>query len=79
METINVTTAILEKDGNVFIAKRKKGGPLEGKWEFPGGYSYRSEAEGRDAVARKIILLINSLFILSRTNNNRQVPPCLTR
>ncbi|MEW6117120.1 MAG: (deoxy)nucleoside triphosphate pyrophosphohydrolase [Nitrospirota bacterium] len=37
METINVTAAILEKDGNILIAKRKKGRHLEGKWEFPGG------------------------------------------
>lgn len=32
-----VTAAILEKDGNILIAKRRKGKTLGGKWEFPGG------------------------------------------
>lgn len=32
-----VTAAILEKDGNILIAKRRKGRTLGGKWEFPGG------------------------------------------
>lgn len=34
---IKVTAAVLEKDGKVLIAKRKKGDRLGGKWEFPGG------------------------------------------
>ena len=32
-----VTAAILEKDGNILIARRRKGRTLGGKWEFPGG------------------------------------------
>ncbi|EKE04183.1 MAG: hypothetical protein ACD_20C00098G0011 [uncultured bacterium] len=32
-----VTAAVIEKDGKILIAKRKKGTRLEGKWEFPGG------------------------------------------
>lgn len=32
-----VIAAILEKDGKMLIAKRKKGSTLGGKWEFPGG------------------------------------------
>jgi 8-oxo-dGTP diphosphatase len=32
-----VTAAVIEKNGKVLIAKRKKGDPLEEKWEFPGG------------------------------------------
>jgi len=32
-----VTAAILIKDGQVLIAKRKKGDRLAEKWEFPGG------------------------------------------
>lgn len=32
-----VTAAIIEKEGKVLIAKRKKGDKLENKWEFPGG------------------------------------------
>ncbi len=43
METINVTAAIIEKDGRFLIAKRKKGKHLEGKWEFPGGKIEKQE------------------------------------
>jgi len=32
-----VTAAILEENGRVFIARRKPGGHMGGKWEFPGG------------------------------------------
>ena len=32
-----VTAAIIEKKGKILIAKRKKGGVVGGKWEFPGG------------------------------------------
>lgn len=32
-----VIAAILEKDGRILIAKRKRGTALGGKWEFPGG------------------------------------------
>ncbi len=32
-----VTAAILEKEGKILIARRKKGLHLAGKWEFPGG------------------------------------------
>jgi 8-oxo-dGTP diphosphatase len=34
---IKVTAAILDKDGKILIAKRKKDDPLKKKWEFPGG------------------------------------------
>ncbi len=34
---IQVTAAILEKEGKILIAKRRKGGPFGGSWEFPGG------------------------------------------
>ena len=34
---INVVAAILEKEDKVLIARKKKGKPLEGYWEFPGG------------------------------------------
>lgn len=33
---IDVTAAIIEKEGKYLIARRK-GGNLNGKWEFPGG------------------------------------------
>lgn len=32
-----VTAAIIEQDGKVLIARRKKDDPLKDKWEFPGG------------------------------------------
>jgi 8-oxo-dGTP diphosphatase len=37
MEAIDVTAAIIEKDGKFLIAKRAKGKHMEGRWEFPGG------------------------------------------
>ncbi len=43
-EIVQVTAAVLEKDGKYFIAQRKlfldgrkREDPLSGKWEFPGG------------------------------------------
>ena len=32
-----VTAAVIEKDGKILIAQRRKGSALGGKWEFPGG------------------------------------------
>jgi 8-oxo-dGTP diphosphatase len=32
-----VTAAVIEKDGKVLIAQRRKGSALGGRWEFPGG------------------------------------------
>ncbi len=37
MKPIDVTAAIIEKDGKFLIAKRAKGKHMEYKWEFPGG------------------------------------------
>ena len=37
MKPLVVTAAVIEKDGKVLIAKRKKGWRFAGKWEFPGG------------------------------------------
>jgi 8-oxo-dGTP diphosphatase len=34
---IDVTAAILVKDDKILIARRKPGGKLPDKWEFPGG------------------------------------------
>jgi len=34
---IRVTAAIIEQNGKILLAKRKKDDPLAGKWEFPGG------------------------------------------
>lgn len=32
-----VTAAVIEKDGKILIARRKRGDSQAGKWEFPGG------------------------------------------
>ena len=32
-----VTAAVIEKDGKILIAQRRKGATLGGRWEFPGG------------------------------------------
>ena len=34
---INVTAAIMERNGKIFIAKRSSNSRLPNKWEFPGG------------------------------------------
>ena len=34
---IQVTAAVIIRDGRVLIAKRRSGATLAGKWEFPGG------------------------------------------
>lgn len=34
---VQVTAAVIVKDGKILIAKRKDGGRLANKWEFPGG------------------------------------------
>ena len=34
---IKVTAAVIEKDGKILIAKRKKSDRMGGKWEFQGG------------------------------------------
>jgi 8-oxo-dGTP diphosphatase len=34
---LKVTAGIIEKDGKILIAKRRKDDPLKDKWEFPGG------------------------------------------
>jgi 8-oxo-dGTP diphosphatase len=36
-DTILVAAAVLEREGKILAARRKKGAHLEGRWEFPGG------------------------------------------
>lgn len=38
-----VTAAVMEKDGRVLIARRKRGDRMADKWEFPGGKIERGE------------------------------------
>ncbi len=37
MKFIDVTAAIIRKNGKILIARRAKGHHLAGLWEFPGG------------------------------------------
>ena len=37
VETIDVTAAVIRRDGAVLIAQRPPGSHMEGLWEFPGG------------------------------------------
>lgn len=37
MNLLKVTAAVIEKDGKILIAKRRKGDLHGGRWEFPGG------------------------------------------
>lgn len=43
---------IAEEGGKLFIARRKSGGDLGGKWEFPGGKVEEGESDG-DALIRE--------------------------
>lgn len=53
MKNIDVTAAIIQKDGHYLIAKRKQGRHLAGKWEFPGGRVEAGESP-EQALAREI-------------------------
>lgn len=53
MKTVDVTAAIIEKDGKFLIAKRKKGKHLENKWEFPGGKVELGESH-EECLAREL-------------------------
>ena len=52
--TVKVTAAVIEKDGKILIAKRKKGGRLEDKWEFPGGKIEEGETP-EDCLRRELL------------------------
>ena len=50
---ITVTAAVLERDGRVLIARRKRGDRMADKWEFPGGKVEPGETP-EDALCREI-------------------------
>ena len=50
---INVTAAIIEKNGKVLAARRKAGSHLAGYWEFPGGKIEEGETE-KECLAREM-------------------------
>ncbi|RJP95665.1 MAG: NUDIX domain-containing protein [Desulfobacteraceae bacterium] len=43
MKLIDVTAAVIRKNGKVLIAQRAAGEHLEGLWEFPGGKVEKGE------------------------------------
>ena len=48
-----VTAAVIERDGRLLIARRRRGSHLEGLWEFPGGK--RREGESLPEALRREI------------------------
>ena len=53
MDPIQVTAAIIERDGMVLVARRPPGGRHPGSWEFPGGKVEPGEST-RECLAREI-------------------------
>ena len=47
MKHIDVTAAVIEREGRFLIAKRKPGKHMEHKWEFPGGKIEPLETPGQ--------------------------------
>lgn len=50
---IDVVAAVIHRDGTLLVAQRR-GGPLHGKWEFPGGKVEAGEGR-REALEREIL------------------------
>jgi 8-oxo-dGTP diphosphatase len=50
---VRVTAAVLQEGGRVFIARRREGKNLAGKWEFPGGKIEPGETP-EEALAREL-------------------------
>jgi 8-oxo-dGTP diphosphatase len=48
-----VTAAVIERDGRILIARRKKGDRMEGLWEFPGGKPEEKESP-EECLAREL-------------------------
>jgi len=49
-----VAAALIEKEGRVLIARRKKGDPSAGRWEFPGGKIEQGETP-EEGLRREIL------------------------
>ncbi len=49
-----MTAAILQEGGKIFIARRKEGKNLAGKWEFPGGKIEAGETP-EQSLARELL------------------------
>ncbi len=67
-----VTVAIIEKDGKILIARRRKEDPLKDKWEFPGGkiegYESPEECLKREVMEELGIAITVGEFICSVTH-----------
>jgi 8-oxo-dGTP diphosphatase len=50
---VKVVTALIEKEGKILIARRKKEDSLKGKWEFPGGKVEEDESP-EEALKREL-------------------------
>lgn len=71
MQTIQVTAAIIFRDGRVLIAQRRLDDAMGGKWEFPGGKIDAGETP--EACLRRelyeelgIIVEVHDLFAVNR-------------
>lgn len=53
MEPINVLCGVIVQNGKVFAARKPKGKPHGGLWEFPGGKQEAGESE-QDCLAREL-------------------------
>jgi 8-oxo-dGTP diphosphatase len=50
----DVLAAVIVREGSVLLAKRKPGGALGGKWEFPGGKLEEGESP-EDGLRRELV------------------------
>ena len=66
METIDVTAAVIRRDGALLIAQRPPGVHLGGLWEFPGGK--REEGETLETIANVYDTTNDLLADLNRTS-----------
>ncbi|MFP4011709.1 MAG: (deoxy)nucleoside triphosphate pyrophosphohydrolase [Spirochaetaceae bacterium] len=53
MKHLRVTAAVIERDGRFLICRRRQGGELPRKWEFPGGKIEPGESE-TDCLSREL-------------------------
>lgn len=70
MKRIDVVCGIIyNKEGEIFIARRKKGKHLEGYWEFPGG-KIDSDETHEEALLRELKEEINMNVIVENIIGN---------
>ncbi|BAT71851.1 7,8-dihydro-8-oxoguanine triphosphatase [Thermosulfidibacter takaii ABI70S6] len=53
MQVLEVVAGVIMQNGKIILAQRKKGDPLEGFWEFPGGKIEKGETPSQ-ALVREI-------------------------